>query len=251
MCIFFFFSFFFVFLCNLNLIQVLFWIIVFHLVAKAGKLVIFTLAFISALFHLIKMIFSSFRSHSQQQHYFTCTWRSAYHCVNSTAKSLPADTFLPLRCIACHGKITCKLNGFVPLSRPLCRSCHGFMHMKFSQSRDGKFILGENSPPFDSIPEVIHYYTTNKLPIRGAEHLSLLFPVLVQTLWGHTHSSHTNTHTHSGLNSDDYFSASFSITHWRLKQILQSLICVRSARLIFCRSVIETNPGANENTVGL
>lgn len=62
------------------------------------------------------------------------------------------------------------------------RSCHGFMHMKFSQSRDGKFILGENSPPFDSIPEVIHYYTTNKLPIRGAEHLSLLFPVLVQTL---------------------------------------------------------------------
>ncbi|XP_016374753.1 SH2 domain-containing adapter protein F-like isoform X1 [Sinocyclocheilus rhinocerous] len=62
------------------------------------------------------------------------------------------------------------------------RSCHGFMHMKFSQSRDGKFILGENSPPFDSIPEVINYYTTNKLPIRGAEHLSLLFPVLVQTL---------------------------------------------------------------------
>uniref|UniRef100_A0A8C1QM92 Src homology 2 domain containing transforming protein D, a n=2 Tax=Cyprinus carpio TaxID=7962 RepID=A0A8C1QM92_CYPCA len=62
------------------------------------------------------------------------------------------------------------------------RSCHGFMHMKFAQSRDGKFILGENSPPFDSIPEVIHYYTTNKLPIRGAEHLSLLFPVLVQTL---------------------------------------------------------------------
>lgn len=62
------------------------------------------------------------------------------------------------------------------------RSCHGFMHMKFSQSRDGKFILGENSPPFDSVSEVIHYYTTNKLPIRGAEHLSLLFPVLVQTL---------------------------------------------------------------------
>ncbi|XP_051990190.1 SH2 domain-containing adapter protein F-like isoform X1 [Xyrauchen texanus] len=62
------------------------------------------------------------------------------------------------------------------------RSCHGFMHMKFSQSRDGKFILGENSPPFVSIPEVIHYYTTHKLPIRGAEHLSLLYPVLVQTL---------------------------------------------------------------------
>ncbi|KAL2091498.1 hypothetical protein ACEWY4_013761 [Coilia grayii] len=64
------------------------------------------------------------------------------------------------------------------------RSCHGFMHMKFSRdaSQDGKYVLGENSPPFGSIPEVIHYYTTHKLPIRGAEHLSLLFPVLVQTL---------------------------------------------------------------------
>ncbi|KAJ8271087.1 hypothetical protein GJAV_G00122580 [Gymnothorax javanicus] len=62
------------------------------------------------------------------------------------------------------------------------RSCQGFMHMKFSLSRDRKYILGQNSPPFDTIPEVIHYYTTHKLPIRGAEHLSLLFPVVVQTL---------------------------------------------------------------------
>ncbi|XP_070817593.1 src homology 2 domain containing transforming protein D, b isoform X1 [Chaetodon trifascialis] len=62
------------------------------------------------------------------------------------------------------------------------RSCQGFMHMKFTQCKDGKYVLGQNSPPFDTIPEVIHFYTTHKLPIRGAEHLSLLFPVLVQTL---------------------------------------------------------------------
>ncbi|KAJ8374427.1 hypothetical protein SKAU_G00050070 [Synaphobranchus kaupii] len=62
------------------------------------------------------------------------------------------------------------------------RSCQGFMHIKFTVSKEGKYILGQNSPPFDTIPEVIHYYTTHKLPIRGAEHLSLLFPVLVQTL---------------------------------------------------------------------
>ncbi|KAM3876465.1 src homology 2 domain containing transforming protein D, b [Diretmus argenteus] len=62
------------------------------------------------------------------------------------------------------------------------RSCQGFMHMKFTQCKDGKYVLGQNSPPFDNIPEVIHFYTTHKLPIRGAEHLSLLFPVLVQTL---------------------------------------------------------------------
>lgn len=63
------------------------------------------------------------------------------------------------------------------------RSCKGFMHMKFSQSADGRYVLGENSPPFSTIPEVIHYYTTHKLPIRGAEHMSLLYPVIVQTLW--------------------------------------------------------------------
>uniref|UniRef100_A0A8C4TBH7 Src homology 2 domain containing transforming protein D, a n=1 Tax=Erpetoichthys calabaricus TaxID=27687 RepID=A0A8C4TBH7_ERPCA len=61
-------------------------------------------------------------------------------------------------------------------------SSQGFMHMKFSRSKEGKYILGQNSPPFDNVPEVIHYYTTHKLPIKGAEHLSLLFPVLVQTL---------------------------------------------------------------------
>nr|XP_020462679.1 SH2 domain-containing adapter protein D-like isoform X2 [Monopterus albus] len=62
------------------------------------------------------------------------------------------------------------------------RSCQGFMHIKFTQCKDGKYVLGQNSPLFDTIPEVIHFYTTHKLPIRGAEHLSLLFPVLVQTL---------------------------------------------------------------------
>lgn len=69
------------------------------------------------------------------------------------------------------------------------RSCKGFMHMKFTQTADGRYVLGENSPPFSTIPEVIHYYTTHKLPIRGAEHMSLLYPVIVQTLW------HWYTHT--------------------------------------------------------
>ncbi|XP_075067014.1 SH2 domain-containing adapter protein B [Mixophyes fleayi] len=61
------------------------------------------------------------------------------------------------------------------------KSSQGFMHMKLSKAKE-KYILGQNSPPFDSIPEVIHYYTTRKLPIKGAEHLSLLYPVAVRTL---------------------------------------------------------------------
>ncbi|XP_005061107.1 PREDICTED: SH2 domain-containing adapter protein B [Ficedula albicollis] len=61
------------------------------------------------------------------------------------------------------------------------KSNQGFMHMKLTKTKE-KYILGQNSPPFDSVPEVIHYYTTKKLPIKGAEHLSLLYPVAVRTL---------------------------------------------------------------------
>ncbi|XP_061874533.1 SH2 domain-containing adapter protein B isoform X2 [Colius striatus] len=56
------------------------------------------------------------------------------------------------------------------------KSSQGFMHMKLMKTKE-KYILGQNSPPFDSVPEVIHYYTTKKLPIKGADHLSLLYPV--------------------------------------------------------------------------
>ncbi|KAJ1085237.1 hypothetical protein NDU88_005370 [Pleurodeles waltl] len=62
------------------------------------------------------------------------------------------------------------------------RCCQGFMHVKFTHTKDNKYIVGQNSALFGSIPEVIHYYSTRKLPIKGAEHLSLLYPVTAQTL---------------------------------------------------------------------
>uniref|UniRef100_A0A8D0L7C5 Src homology 2 domain containing transforming protein D n=1 Tax=Sphenodon punctatus TaxID=8508 RepID=A0A8D0L7C5_SPHPU len=61
-------------------------------------------------------------------------------------------------------------------------SSQGFMHMKFTRTKENKYVLGQNSAPFESVPEVIHYYTAQELPIKGAEHLSLLYPVAVQTL---------------------------------------------------------------------
>ncbi|XP_056281929.1 SH2 domain-containing adapter protein F-like [Pseudoliparis swirei] len=84
----------------------------------------------------------------------------------------------------------CKENSYLVRNSQTCRndyslslrSCKGFMHMKFTRSPEGRYVLGENSPPFSTIPEVIHYYTTHKLHIRGAEHMSLLYPVTVQTL---------------------------------------------------------------------
>ncbi|XP_068081322.1 uncharacterized protein hwt [Anabrus simplex] len=63
------------------------------------------------------------------------------------------------------------------------KSARGFMHMRIQQNKEtGKFILGQFSKPFDNIPQMIHHYTVNRLPIRGAEHMCLLQPVIEQLL---------------------------------------------------------------------
>ncbi|XP_028257023.1 SH2 domain-containing adapter protein F isoform X3 [Parambassis ranga] len=62
------------------------------------------------------------------------------------------------------------------------KSSQGFMHMKLTRTKENKYILGQNSCPFDSVPEIIHFYSSRKLPIKGAEHMSLLYPVAIRTL---------------------------------------------------------------------
>ncbi|XP_027321950.2 SH2 domain-containing adapter protein F isoform X2 [Anas platyrhynchos] len=62
------------------------------------------------------------------------------------------------------------------------KSSQGFMHMKLSRTQENKYVLGQHSPPFDSVPEIIHHYASRKLPIKGAEHMSLLYPVAIRTL---------------------------------------------------------------------
>ena len=56
------------------------------------------------------------------------------------------------------------------------------MHMKIVY-KGGSFILGQFSSPFESIPKMIHHYSINKLPIKGAEHMSLLHPIMNELLW--------------------------------------------------------------------
>lgn len=51
------------------------------------------------------------------------------------------------------------------------------MHLKIV-SKDKKYILGQFSKPFDTVPAMIHHYSVNKLNIRGAEHKKLLYPVV-------------------------------------------------------------------------
>ncbi|XP_050313545.1 serine-rich adhesin for platelets [Anthonomus grandis grandis] len=63
------------------------------------------------------------------------------------------------------------------------KSARGFMHMRIQRSNDnGCFILGQFSKPFNSIPEMIKHFSMNRLPIRGAEHMCLLQPVIAQLL---------------------------------------------------------------------
>lgn len=71
--------------------------------------------------------------------------------------------------------------GFLCVVFFLYRSAKGFMHMKIV-NKDNKFILGQFSKPFNNIPGMIQHYAMNKLPIRGAEHMSLLYPVIDQLL---------------------------------------------------------------------
>ena len=65
----------------------------------------------------------------------------------------------------------------VIIVRTVYRSAAGFVHMKIVTNHDGRFILGQFSQPFYSIAQMVRYYTVNKLPIKGAEHISLAIPV--------------------------------------------------------------------------
>lgn len=56
---------------------------------------------------------------------------------------------------------------------------NSFMHLKIV-CQNNKYILGQFSKPFDTVPEMIHYYSINKLNIKGAEHKQLLHPVIQQ-----------------------------------------------------------------------
>ncbi|XP_034940683.1 uncharacterized protein hwt [Chelonus insularis] len=63
------------------------------------------------------------------------------------------------------------------------KSARGFMHMRIQKNEElNAYILGQFSKPFDSIPEMVRHFSVNRLPIRGAEHMCLLHPVIAQLL---------------------------------------------------------------------
>ncbi|NXV02764.1 SHE protein, partial [Cettia cetti] len=57
------------------------------------------------------------------------------------------------------------------------KTSQGCVHIIVAQTKDNKYTLSQTSGVFASIPEVVHYYSTEKLPFKGAEHMALLHPV--------------------------------------------------------------------------
>lgn len=57
------------------------------------------------------------------------------------------------------------------------RTSQGCVHIIVAQTKDSKYTLDQTSAVFDSVPEVVHYYSNEKLPFKGAEHMTLLYPV--------------------------------------------------------------------------
>lgn len=60
------------------------------------------------------------------------------------------------------------------------RSSHGFVHVKLTRTRERHFVLGRAGAAFPSVPDAVRHYTARALPVRGARHLSLLYPVAAQ-----------------------------------------------------------------------
>lgn len=58
-----------------------------------------------------------------------------------------------------------------------CRGIGGIpMHLRISLLH-GEYVLGENSQPFPTVPEMVDYYTRHDLPVQNASHIKLLHPI--------------------------------------------------------------------------
>ncbi|XP_053331061.1 SH2 domain-containing adapter protein E [Spea bombifrons] len=57
------------------------------------------------------------------------------------------------------------------------KTSQGCVHIIVAQTKDNKFTLNQTGGVFGSIPELVHHYSSQQLPFKDAEHMSLLYPV--------------------------------------------------------------------------
>ncbi|GAV03228.1 hypothetical protein RvY_13684 [Ramazzottius varieornatus] len=63
-----------------------------------------------------------------------------------------------------------------------CKASCGFMHLKVHRQPDDLYRLADFNRVFLRVTDLIEYYSSERLPIRGAEHMMLLHPVHQQLL---------------------------------------------------------------------
>ncbi|XP_061462413.1 SH2 domain-containing adapter protein E [Rhineura floridana] len=59
------------------------------------------------------------------------------------------------------------------------KTSQGCVHIIVAQTKDHKYTLNQTGGLFDSVPEVVSYYSREKLPFKGAEHMTLRYPVAI------------------------------------------------------------------------
>ncbi|XP_076826493.1 SH2 domain-containing adapter protein E [Brachyhypopomus gauderio] len=57
------------------------------------------------------------------------------------------------------------------------KTSQGCVHIIVAQTKECGYTLHQSSCVFPSIPEVVHHYSTQRLPFTGAEHMTLQHPV--------------------------------------------------------------------------
>ncbi|KAH8265117.1 hypothetical protein KR026_010563 [Drosophila bipectinata] len=91
--------------------------------------------------------------------------------AETTLRPLAEGSFLVRNCESTKQDYSLSLKG-----------AKGFMHMRIQRNETGQYILGQFSRPFETVPEMIRHFCLNRLPVRGAEHMCLIEPVIAQLL---------------------------------------------------------------------
>ncbi|XP_020717220.1 uncharacterized protein LOC101454022 isoform X2 [Ceratitis capitata] len=91
--------------------------------------------------------------------------------AENTLRPLNEGSFLVRNCESTKQDYSLSLKG-----------AKGFMHMRIQRNEAGQYILGQFSRPFEAVPDMIRHFCLNRLPVRGAEHMCLIEPVIVQLL---------------------------------------------------------------------
>ncbi|XP_014089679.3 serine-rich adhesin for platelets isoform X1 [Bactrocera oleae] len=91
--------------------------------------------------------------------------------AENTLRPLNEGSFLVRNCESTKQDYSLSLKG-----------AKGFMHMRIQRNESGQYILGQFSRPFEAVPDMIRHFCLNRLPVRGAEHMCLIEPVIVQLL---------------------------------------------------------------------